>query len=291
MLDIDRFIAGFAGGLALQLLHPLDLIKTRLQTMDGSPFSNTPQYANYRNAVKSILRTEGRLGLFKGMWFSMVTNVLIGSFFMVNERVKRRMRQRDFFRERPAVEAFASAFGVSFLFSVLATPFYVVKTWKLLETKEKNTTTSAVGIVKDIKRSHGYMGFYRGFIAMTVMGINGTITVGLNDYFKITFPEFYSTNLGNFILGGSARFISSTLLYPISTLRTRMMQNQVFEGLSEPKYKNVKDCVEKTYRHEGVKGFFGGYAANASRAFLSSALLFTVYEKVYRHLKSRKLSH
>lgn len=291
MFDFDRFIAGFAGGLALQILHPLDLIKTRLQSGDGTKYSNTPHYNNYHNAVKSIIKQEGRFGLFKGMWFSMVTNILIGSFFMVNEKVKRRLKQRDFFRQHPGVEVFTSAFGVSVVFSLLATPFYVIKTWKLLETKEKNITPSAYRIIGNIKNSHGYLGFYRGFVAMTVMGINGTITVGLNDYFKLSFPEFYSTGVGNFLLGGSARLASSTLLYPFSTLRTRMMQNQLFEGLTEPKYKSFMDCINKTYNQEGYRGFFKGYIANASRAFLSSALLFTIYEKVFRYLKERKNVH
>jgi len=291
MLDYDRFIAGFTGGLALQMLHPLDLIKTRLQSVDGTKFINTRQYTSYKDAIKSIIQQEGKLGLFKGMWFSMFTNILIGSFFMVNDKLKRRLKKREFFERHPGIEAFTSAFGVSFLFSLFATPFYVIKTWKLLESNNINVTPSAFKIVKEIKKTHGYIGFYRGFITMTVMGVNGTITVGLNDYLKLSFPEFYSTGMGNFLLGGTSRLVSSTILYPFSTIRTRMMQNQVFEGLNEPKYKSIKDCVKKTYTQEGYQGFFKGYMANASRSFLSSALLFTIYENTYRYLKDRKSSH
>lgn len=291
MFDFDRFIAGFAGGLALQLLHPLDLIKTRLQSLDGSKYSNTPQYNSYKDAVKSILYREGKFGLFKGMWFSMFTNILIGSFFMVNERFKRKLKQNEYFRRHPGKEAFTSAFSVSFMFSSFATPFYVVKTWKLLENREKNVTPSVYKMIKDIKNTHGYIGFYRGFFSMVIMGINGTITVGLNDYLKLSFSDYYATGWGNFLLGGSARLASSTILYPFSTVRTRMMQNQVFEGLSEPKYKSMRDCIKKTFNQEGYKGFFKGYLANSSRAFLSSALLFTIYEKAYRYLKARKNVH
>lgn len=291
MFDFDRFIAGFTGGLAMQVLHPLDLLKTRLQSFDGSKYSNTKQYMSYRDAVASIVRQEGKLGLFKGMWFSLLTNVLIGSFFMVNERVKRQLKKKEFFIRHPGAEAFISAFGVSFVFSIFSTPFYVIKTWKLLENKEVNVTPSTFKMIRDIKRTHGYAGFYRGFFAMTIMGINGTITVGLNDYLRMTFPDFYSTGLGNFLLGGSARLISSSLLYPFSTVRTRLMQNQMFEGLSEPKYKSLKDCIAKTYHQEGYLGFYKGYVANASRSFLSSALLFTVYEKVYKGLKARRSGH
>lgn len=243
------------------------------------------------HTVKSIMHYEGRLALFKGVSFSFVTNMIIGLFFMVNERTKKRLQRNEFFEHHPGVRAFTSAFGVSFLFSIVATPLYVIKTWKLLETNQKNITPSAFKMIGDIKRTHGRSGFYRGFLAMNIMGLNGTITVGLNDYFKLYFPLQYETLMGNFLLGGTARLIASTILYPVSTIRTRMMQNQMFEGLSEPKYKTFRECIIKTYNQEGYSGFYKGYLAGSVRAFLSSALLFTTYERVFKYLKANKNVH
>lgn len=58
---------------------------------------------------------------------------------------------------------------------------------------------------------------------MTIIGLNGTITVGLNDLFKRNFSEYYKTYYGNFLLAGSARLLSSAVLYPFNTIRTRLM--------------------------------------------------------------------
>lgn len=68
-------------------------------------------------------------------------------------------------------------------------------------------------------------GFYRGYFAMVIMGLNGTFTIAANDILKNQFSDFYGTYLGNFVLGGFSRIISSTILYPFNTMRTRVMQN------------------------------------------------------------------
>lgn len=60
---------------------------------------------------------------------------------------------------------------------------------------------------------------------MMVMGLNGTLTVSLNDLFRFHLDKIYDTLIGNLVLGGSARLISGSILYPFNTLRTRMMQN------------------------------------------------------------------
>jgi hypothetical protein len=78
---------------------------------------------------------------------------------------------------------------------------------------------------KTIRDRYGIKGFYRGFLPTLIMGLNGTLTVCTNDLLKSSVPETYETFWGNFLLGGSARVISSSILYPFNTIRTRLMQN------------------------------------------------------------------
>ena len=291
-MDYDRFVAGFCGGLAFQLLHPFDLVRTRLQTAVLSQDKGmSSRYKGYIQAVRSIRLNEGKRGLFKGSVFSFVTNIMVGGFFAVNDYAKKRLRRSSRWENKEGTVVFLSAFGSSFFFAALMTPFYVVKTWKLLDTANFNKTDNVFRVVRNIVNDTGYKGFFRGFAAMLAMGFNGTLTVTINDHFKLNFGEFYSTPAGNFVLGGTARLISSSIFYPISTVRSRMMQKQKVDGSNELKYKNITDCLRKTLNEEGVRGFYGGFLANGFRAFLSSALLFTVYERVYRYLKQRKIQN
>ena len=56
------------------------------------------------------------------------------------------------------------------------------------------------------------------------------------------------------------------------------------------KYKNFSHCLKETWTNEGIKGLFSGYIAYVPRTFLSSALLFTVYERTYKFLKNKNFS-
>ena len=78
-------------------------------------------------------------------------------------------------------------------------------------------------MAKQIYSVEGIKGFYRGYFAMVIMGLNGTFTIAANDILKNQFNDFYDTYFGNFVLGGFSRVISSTILYPFNTMRTRVM--------------------------------------------------------------------
>ena len=49
----------------------------------------------------------------------------------------------------------------------------------------------------------------------------------------------------HFICGSLSKFISILFTYPITTIRTRIQQNQHVRLGAEPKYANVRDVVSK----------------------------------------------
>jgi solute carrier family 25 (mitochondrial folate transporter), member 32 len=60
----SNFIAGItAGTIASLILHPADLVKTRLQVQDGRL---NQDYSGVRHAVKEIWKAEGVRGFYKG---------------------------------------------------------------------------------------------------------------------------------------------------------------------------------------------------------------------------------
>ena len=67
--------AAFKAQLCIQLLHPLEVIRTRLQSHDGSTRNLVPNYRNSAiTAASEILREEGLAGLYRGAGFSLVAN-------------------------------------------------------------------------------------------------------------------------------------------------------------------------------------------------------------------------
>eukprot|EP00882_Tetradesmus_deserticola_P015449 GHRQ01016462.1.p1 GENE.GHRQ01016462.1~~GHRQ01016462.1.p1 ORF type:complete len:132 (+),score=46.77 GHRQ01016462.1:749-1144(+) len=57
---------GVAGCSAVLLLHPFDVVKTRLQVQDGLPGA-LPAYRGTVDAVRTIVAREGVLGLYAGL--------------------------------------------------------------------------------------------------------------------------------------------------------------------------------------------------------------------------------
>merc|ERR1712130_26165 len=63
--------AGVSGALAAAATHPLDVVKTRLQTQDclacDNPGYRWPKYGGFFGTVREIVRTEGVAALSRGM--------------------------------------------------------------------------------------------------------------------------------------------------------------------------------------------------------------------------------
>lgn len=75
-----------------------------------------------------------------------------------------------------------------------------------------------------------------------------------------------------------SKIISLTLIYPASLVRTRFQQNQYIGDRSNPKYKNLRDVLWKTMKHEGFFGFYKGYAVALVGSLPANALFFFLFE-------------
>ncbi len=76
--------------------------------------------------IFDAIKKEGIKGMFRGTLFSMTMNVFLGLFFMVNEKVKRKISTLKNFEKSPKLATLVSTAGLSFGFPLLYSPFYVV---------------------------------------------------------------------------------------------------------------------------------------------------------------------
>ena len=126
------------------MLHPLDVIRTRLQSIDTTGVNNVPYKRHYKDMIVDAIRREGLRGMFRGTLFSMSMNVFLGMFFMVNEKLKRRIQSSPKFERSPKIASVFSTLGLSFTFAVLYSPFYVVRTWLLLDINKGDQKMSSL---------------------------------------------------------------------------------------------------------------------------------------------------
>jgi solute carrier family 25 folate transporter 32 len=91
-MQIDHhFIAGTAGGVITSLLlHPLDVVKVRLQVQDGKVIES--KYRGVWHAVTSIYKAEGAVGFYRGVLPACYgAGLSWGVYFYFYEAAKRRL--------------------------------------------------------------------------------------------------------------------------------------------------------------------------------------------------------
>ena len=68
-----------------------------------------------------------------------------------------------------------------------------------------------------------------------------------------------------FYYGVTSKIITTMILYPLNLIRTRYQQNQ-YINIDEPKYKNVGEIITKTWKNEGIRGFYKGIIPGLTRS-------------------------
>jgi hypothetical protein len=96
-----------------------------------------------------------------------------------------------------------------------------------------------------------------------------------------------------FTAGGIAKFISSLVMYPLTTIRTRYQQTQFITDSIKPKYSSSFDIVRKIVSEEGVTGFYKGFTINLVKGFIQRGIYFYFYELAKKtlgieHIPSKK---
>jgi solute carrier family 25 folate transporter 32 len=56
------------------------------------------------------------------------------------------------------------------------------------------------------------------------------------------------------------------------------------------KYAGATDCIRRTYRGEGLRGFYKGLAPNLLRVVPATMITFLVYENVSHYMLKRRRS-
>lgn len=124
--DWRHAVAGCTAGLATVLtLHPLDVIKTRLQVQDGSN-RLLPAYKGATDALQTMIRQEGWGALYAGLVPAVLGSGLSWSlYFCAYNNAKRRHKKRLTMDVLPAAYHLISAVEAGSLVRYACTPCFV----------------------------------------------------------------------------------------------------------------------------------------------------------------------
>ncbi|KAL4898470.1 mitochondrial carrier domain-containing protein [Aspergillus ambiguus] len=279
-------IAGFTAGIVSTLcLHPLDLIKTRLQ-VDRSSASRV---GSTLRVIRGILQHEGGVAAFyRGLTPNLIGNSSSWAlYFLCYGNLKdavRTLRGTAAGSGLSSTDYFLASGGAGMLTSILTNPIWVIKT-RMLSTgaQTPGAYASFTTGARRIYRAEGLRGFYRGLLPSLFGVSHGALQFMAYERLKLRRSEIAAGaalgNLDFFVLSSLSKIFAGCVTYPYQVLRSRL---QTYDA--HLVYRGVGDAVAQIWAREGLAGFYKGLGTNLFRVLPSTWVTFLVYENTRKYL-------
>lgn len=307
----SEVVAGLtAGAVTTMSMHPLDVLKVRLQGRYRILISNSTQISEntqdqchirmrltavnvsptggFIEVIRKTLSAAKKGGIvrevYRGIGPNLIGNTVSwGLYFGLYGRFTRWIVGRE--QSGKPHHYLAASFGAGVTTSFLTNPIWVIKTRMLSTTAtEEGAIHSILDGVKVIWGESGLKGFWRGFTP----GMFGTLQAALHFMLYDTVKQQRLQKLDTdklptsqyIVISGITKSVAAIVMYPHQLVRTRMQMHK-----SASLYKGPLDTVVKVYKQEGIRGFYKGLSANLLRVVPSMSVTLVVYEQVKHALR------
>nr|AZL94171.1 Ant protein [Cardiosporidium cionae] len=216
-------------------LHPLDLIKTRLQVFSATRGA-IPHYKGTVYAIWSIYSSEGYRGLYRGLSATVIASgVSWGIFRYLFDFTRNAIHSSSTHgvsKSSPIslYENMVSSIIATIIATSLVHPLWFIKTRMELQSFESKLVgwTQYKGWMhccKTIYIQEGYHAFYKGFFAALWMAPHSIIQLVLYEELKKRHNISAASSMQlfwPFLWGVSSKFIAASFTYPFQVLRSRL---------------------------------------------------------------------
>lgn len=276
-MDLLKHIgaAGSAAVITVTGIHPIDMVKTRLQ-VSGEGGGRNYKMLGIGGSVRVIVKEEGILAFWKGIgaaWMreSSYTSLRLGLYSPIKTAMG--VETNSHFIMKFTAGSLAGALG-----SIVGNPFDVLKT-RMMAT-EGTYSPSIRNTALDLYKLQGIKAFYRGIEAniMRAMVLNGT-KMACYDQIKemITLTRLVPPGLPTqFCSAFGAGFFMATTVAPFDMVRTKLMN----QPLDMKTYTGFVDCFVKIVSQHGVSGLYSGFIPIWMRFAPTTCLQLIIFEQV-----------
>ncbi|KAJ6636504.1 Mitochondrial 2-oxodicarboxylate carrier [Pseudolycoriella hygida] len=282
---------GSAGFIEVCLMHPLDVVKTRLQLQVKKPVagSKTVYYNGVFDCFSKIARQEGVLAVYKGILPPILAETpKRATKFVCFEQYKTSLqRALGFDKATPFIYSLAGL-GSGVTEAIVVNPFEVVKVSLQANTgKATSTWTVAKEIIN--RGGIGLNGLNKGLTS--TIGRNGTwnlIYFGFYHSVKDIIPQCQSPTADFFRktgIGFASGTIASIANIPFDVAKSRIQGPQPIVG--EVKYKTCMKTIVTVAKEEGFGALYKGLVPKVMRLGPGGAIMLIAYEYVYEFLQHR----
>ncbi|TKA71651.1 hypothetical protein B0A49_04295 [Cryomyces minteri] len=269
---------------------PLDVIKIRLQLQIHSltdPLSHQgvtgPIYKGTLGTFKSIVRSEGITGLWKGNIPAEALYITYGAVQFSGYRFV-----SSYLHTLPhipdTVESFISGAAAGTVATTVTYPLDLLRTRFAAQGTEK-IYASLLASVRDITRHEGPFGFFQGLGAGVgqIVPYMGLFFAGY-ETLKIPLARLdLPFGSGDATAGVLASVMAKTAVFPLDTIRKRLQVQGPMRGRyvhrNIPLYKGIAGTFRAILQREGVRGLYRGLPVSLLKAAPASAVTMWTYER------------
>lgn len=267
--------AGTAAVITVTFIHPIDVVKTRLQ-IQGEGGRATKQYNGVMGVVKTVSSEEGWGAFYKGIQPAWLREASYTSLRLGLYEPCKGITGADK-KDANVLQKFAAGALAGGIGSIAGNPFDVLKTRMMAFEGETNPGFGY--FIKDVHQNQGIGGFYKGIQAnvLRAMVLNAT-KMGCYDICK-TYMKTLGFNDGlqlQFMSAFSAGFFMTCTVSPFDIIRTRLMNQPSDAKL----YNGFFDCAMKIVQNEGPLGFWKGFMPIWGRFAPTTTLQLIIFEQL-----------
>ncbi|RUP43685.1 mitochondrial carrier domain-containing protein [Jimgerdemannia flammicorona] len=288
-------VSGTVGGIVQVLTgQPFDTVKVRLQTQPLPAPGQPPLYTGMADCVKKTLQKEGWTGFYKGTVTPLVgIGACVSIQFVVLEHMKRRFRAQNHGLPFTNTQLYIAGAASGLANSVVSGPVEHIRTRLQVQTGSGTSAqySGPVDAIRKIYREHGlFRGIYKGQAVTMVREFQGYGAYFLS-YEYLVRETMASSRLKHrneiptwkvCAFGAVAGYAMWLTVYPVDVIKSKIQTNG-FTAATRA-YNSAWDCVVKTWRKEGMKGFFRGFGPCILRAAPVNAATFVGFEAAMRVL-------
>ncbi|PJF19347.1 Mitochondrial nad transporter [Paramicrosporidium saccamoebae] len=278
-------VAGAAAGWMIAFVTcPLDVVKTRLQAKSVQS-AQQAQSAGFVKQLGTIWKQEGLRGMYRGLGPTLVGYLPAFSiYFPTYHFCKVRLSAwRGTPAGEDAVVHMISAMTAGAAGNLSTNPLWVVRTRLMTQhVLGDRIYSGALDAFSSIWKEEGLRGFYKG-ATVSVVGVSHVaIQFPLYEWLKrIQVSDPADLSPLNILLASTvAKVLASTVTYPHEVIRTRLQ----IQRSQHSRFMGVFNVIRKTFKREGIRGFYRGLYANIVRVIPASGVTFVTYELIVKHL-------
>lgn len=276
-----------AGFISTIVVHPLDIIKTRMQ-LDTSAH---PLLNSSRSVLNDILRNEGPTriaALYRGLTPNVVGNAagwgLYFLWYKQGQDLVRVTRGYSHDEQMTSVDYLAASAGAGVLSAVLTNPIWVVKT-RMVSTSSatEGAYPSMIAGMSSIWRLEGVRGYFHGLVPALFSVSHGALYFLAYENLKKRRKKQYGdydatlTNTDTTMISAFSKVFAGSTTYPSQVIRARLQKYDPGAKVVSATPGLVK-ITKDLWKHEGVRGFYKGLLPNLARVVPSTCVTFLVYE-------------